>query len=1283
MSVLPPWTLSARLEGEVLEFSLGDGRRLAWRARTEAIRLRTAASPTSTASFLGAELAGRLQQSAVRVLHIQYSEELEHVAWEQLQLGARQLGECFALARQPISAVESTSTLEASEADDLADGLGVALIHADTPPTLPHARQIALADLSKEEARLAALAAHVLILQAVTPDQLIALAIAPRHPSLWVLRDTPPLRQRLAALDAGAAVLLLDREADLAGTSLNYLLQQLAAGIAVGESVRRLRRDTANARSPVVRLYGDPSLCFVRTAEPTSRRQVTSLSFDLVGSTTLLRQKGDEAYAELLSNLHARCTEVVRRLGGQPDDPQGNDGVMCYFGHPLALEDAAVRAVDAGLSIVAKVAELGVSVRVGIATGLVAIKAGQPVGLSIHLAARLQQTAEPGSVLTAEPTRRLVSHVFELTALPNPPKLKGIDGLQGCYRVVGRGVGTRAHDSKFDESLTPLIGRERELTRLRQAWRQVRSGECHLAVVCAEAGMGKSRLVKEFRHRLVEDGVKVLESRCRADASASPYLTLAEALRRWLDISPATAAEDALLRLTAALPEQARRATSLGVLASFLGLGPQPALDTPGSYRQRLLGLLLEWFVVFAKDQPCCLIVEDWHWVDPSMREFVEHIAQKKGGPGLLVVITIRGDVAPAPLTFDTSEVIDLAGLSELEGRELVGCICAGRSLPADVLRTLVARGDGVPLFLEEAARMAIDLDPGQAGEYPRAEGAVPASLQDLLMARLDRLGSAKHLAQVAAVIGREFPTELLAALMEGHAMAPQAATLAEQTAALLSSGLVRSEGPGRLAFKHALIRDAAYASLWTKDRQLLHARVVHLLQQRWPEQVDAQPELLAQHQTEAGLYREALAQWELAANRAASRSAELEAINHLRRALSILPRTEPGIEQDRAALRLHLLLASRLIATEGYGAEAVLLAYREAERLGTGLGDVSAEFKVEMGLEAYRFMRADFGQALDHGQRAAAMAKRTGDLKQKMHAHWGLACTLFHQGKLRATMREMESALALYSPALHTKFGIQDPGVMCMAYSSWGLWEMARPDSALARINQAIDLAHEVNHKFSQAVALAYGVSIQLLRGESDEAFSRAERCIRVCEESGFPVWLAITRCMRGRILCERGLYDEGIREMRAGYSQWLATGALVSQPLYLALQAEGLMLAGQLDEAAACVSQGLAITGHFGERQLEAELHRLGGEVALRLGDVDRAQSRLKTAYFLAMRQHKLGFALRAATPLARSWADTGHTDLARRLLVPLLARWREGRQTRDVKNAQSVCDSMPANA
>jgi predicted ATPase/class 3 adenylate cyclase len=1238
----------------------------------------------TVAAIVGDELQRRLANSEPRPLALLYDGEapIDLVDWESLELGSTRLAQKFALGRQLASGDANAPALPAAgQATQLTALRLRASNGAVSPDGIP---QIELASLDRAAARALVADADVLFLDGVGLSEWQQLVHAPTRHCLLVVRDNPSVAQLAAALDAGAAVLCLGADEGTDPALATLLRQLISTGESIGEILRGLRRRAAPDPF-AARLYGDPELRLVRPALPTTRRQVTSLSFDLVGSTDLLQRLGDEAYAETLTALHLGCADIVRRHGGQPDEPQGDDGVMGYFGHPSALENAAVRAVEAGLAIVRAASALGLRVRVGVATGPVAVKAGQPVGLSIHLAARLQQAAQAGTVLVSEPTRSLVLPAFALQLRADLPALKGVS-VQAAYVVLGPHGTAGERRDEGRPSLQPMVGREAELERLRRHWRQTQAddtGRARLVVVGAEAGMGKSRLVREFRRQLGHTGARVLEVRCRLDASASPFLALAEALRRWLDIGPNEAFERARDKLAAVLPVHARQGAALALLADLLGIVPPQSVPACGS-RSRVLGLLVDWLRHLTAGQPSCLIVEDWHWVDPSTREFVEHLLRASAGLRLLMLITTRGNDAlgstnAAGQAAAVHEHIELAGLSPTASRELVEYMCAERPISPQFIMQLAKRGDGVPLFLEEAARLALELGSKAAGSEPRALDAVPASLQDLLMARLDALGPAKPVAQVAAVLGRSFSRGLLAALLDTTTHALDPATLDERLDLLCASGVVRAEVDGGLVFRHALIRDAAYSSLWARERQALHTRVVELLQRRWPELAAQQPELLAQHQTEAGLHQEALTQWERAASRAASRSAEVEAVSHLRRALSVLACTPASEERDRRALRLQLLLAARLLATEGYGAEAVHEAYLEARNLCDGIEDQTALFKVEMGLEAYRFMRAEFAPALEHGLRAAEMARLSGDLKQRLHAHWGLACTLFHQGELRATMREMETALALYSPALHTQFGIQDPGVMCMAYSSWCLWELGRPDAALARINKAVQMAGEFEHRFSQAVALAYAVSIELLRGEADAALQRAGLCAQVCEEFGFPVWLAITRCMRGHLLCTRGDFDEGLREMRAGHAQWLRTGARVSQPLYLSLQAEGLMCAGRLEEAAAAVDEGLTIVERYGERQLDAELCRLRGELALQQGDATAGEAWLRRAYVLALRRHRIGFALRSATALARHWAGGGQHDRARRLLAPLLARWTEGHDTRDVRLATALVGSL----
>lgn len=1256
-----PWTLGARLDGDVLEFTLGDGRRLAWRSRRAAALLDHPASELTVAAVLGAELGQRLADSPPRVLHLQLDDALDGFDWELLGLGFSTLADHFDVGRALLGNTEPPALL----APALGEALRVVCIHQDARPCGPWCHGVLAAEVDDPVAGELILRAHVLVLDDVALERMVAVPGCRRQPRLLVLNRLPPPRDVAASLDEGAA-LLAPTACD--GAALRPLLSQLGSGASVAQAVRHHARSQVGGARPAPRLYGDPALRFVRSREPTSLRQVTSLSLDVVGSTRAIWALGDEPYAELIPELLTRCMDIARRRHGHPNDPQGGDGFMCYFGHPVALESSAVHAVQAALEMVRCAAESGCAVRVGITTDQVVIQDGQPFGKPVHLADRLQKAADPGTVLVAHATRELARHAFQWEEVAR--RLKDIPDDQPVYLVLGP-----AEDGSgdIDESspVTPFVGRRAELAALQSCWRRTGRGQTRLAQVTGEAGMGKSRLVREFRVALARAGVKVLECRCRLDARASPYLALAEAFRRWTGIGAEENADAARAKLVAALPESAGGEQPLALLAALLGIGPHPPATTPGVHRQRLLSALLACFDRFARGTACCFIVEDWHWVDPSMRDLVEALLRtdRSDGPGLMVVLTTRGTGLGAPLSTRPDARIELLGLGPDESRLLVDRASAASPLPLWQVRLLAGRGDGVPLFLEEATRMAIAL-----GADRSALTTVPRGLNDLLTARLDGLGDAKSLAEVAAVIGRDFDMASLRALLVATGGLRDSAALAERLSQLVASGLVRATGEGRYGFKHALVRDAAYAMLAGRRRSALHARMVELLAAGTAGKVPA--ETLALHLTEAGMCRQALAQWQRAASEAAARSADLEAISHLRSALAVLPRAESGIERNRTALRLQLLLAARLITTEGYGAPAVLEAYQEAERLCDSIGDETARFKVEMGLESYRFMHAEFSAALAHGERAAAIAERSGDTKQRLHAHWGLACTLFHQGELRASMREMETGLALYTPGLQGRFGAQDPGIMCMAYSSWGLWELGRPDAALARIRQACAIAAESEHRFSEAVALAYGVAVELLRGDTEAALARAAVCLRVCDEGGYPVWEAITRCMRGRLLCERGELETGLAEMRAGHEQWLATGARVSRPLYLSLQTEGLMIAGDFPAARACVDEGLAAIASCGERQLEAELLRLQGQLALERGAVAEGEAWLRRAYALAMRGHRLGFALRSATALARLWDRQGRRERARRLLAPLLARWSEGHATRDVAQARRVC-------
>ncbi|KQU80806.1 hypothetical protein ASC98_04435 [Rhizobacter sp. Root1238] len=1148
------------------------------------------------------------------------------------------------------------------------------------------------------------LAEHdVICLAAGVPHELLAGVSWLRPPKLFVVGPAPEsqvarLAQRLAAL--GASLLVapsVDAERGDDGPGwFATLCERLAQAQPIAEAVRAARGLHDERGAAWLQLYGDGDAVLVlpdaRASAGNDARQVTSLSFDFVDSTGWLHRLGSERYASLLAEFHQRSIAQIERHGGVADDPQGDDGVMSYFGYPSASERSAEQAVAAGLAIVQSVAGMStpVQVRVGIATGRVSVMAGQPVGVSIHLAARLQSRAAPGTVMVSDMTLALVQHRFTVQPLESTLALKGIEGAQRAGVVL--------HDRKEHRldalpRLTPFVGRDAELAALLHHWGALQAGALRVVQLRGDAGIGKSRLVREFRHGLKARGALSFECRCLPDHASSAFHAVIDAMHHWMGVRDDDDEATRRRKLADAMPPGMDPAQALPVVAALLSLPGEPLAGTPERLRERTLATLVEWFQRSAQARPLCLVVEDLHWVDPSTREFLGRLLAGSGEVPMLVLLTERTgpDETAAPWQPPVvHETLELHGLRPDESRRLLKQACGESLLPAGVVRLLAGRSDGVPLFLEESARMMVEQSATLDEMLPQSLD-VPGSLQDLLMARLDRLGPARAIAQFGAVLGREFPVALLQQVLAhgGRPMTPQELTAQldaiEQSGLLASVGGTDGSGERRCAFKHALVRDIAYQSLWTRDRQLVHRAVAAVLRDSWPELAQRQPELLAHHQTEAGLAAEALGQWEVAARLAASRSAHDEAIQHLQRALALLDNQPPAHERRAIELRLQLLLASRYIATEGYGAPPVERAYARAEQLGDELGDAGARLKAQLGLEGYHFMRADFPRAHEIARRAEALAEQSGDTMARLQVRWATANILFHEGHGLAAVQRMDECLAVYRPEHHRRAAVQDPGVMCLCYSAWGQWELGHPDDALARIERVQQLARTLDHKFSLGEAFGFAANVHRYRGEQGQALACAEQAIAICDEGGFAVWLAHAHVMRGWLQCERGLHDEGVAEMREGLALWARSGAVVTRPLYLTLLAEGLARGGDLAQALARLDEAMGIVQAHGERYYEAEVRRLIAELTLRRDGLllpaarRAAEQGLQAAHALAMQQHKRGFALRSATSLARLWHEDGRTREALQLLKPAFASFTEGLDTLDLRQARELLRSM----
>ncbi len=1292
-----------------------------------------------------------LLQSPPRYLNLQLSESLIEVPWEIAFDGESFLGEKFRIARQILFDEEISAPpparLQRASLQVLIIRASAQLPPHDAYPENLLGRLVRMRELSVTSVHAGALrrvealrlmgesdVAHYVGPVCAGADggfnwwedgesvSLHEVAALPYPPRLLVSENTgfrqvdlskPGGNRSLAKAACRSGLNLLVCDSVPGGEGKHEFMQEIyreiARGSALGEAARHatavIHRNAATENTACLdaALYGDATIVLFsqidRGRQQDDLRQVTIMSHDLAGSTRLLRTLGAEKYSDLLAGYHQRCAGIVARHGGVSDDPQGDDGIMCYFGVPVAREDSAAQALRAGLEIIEAVAELEVKVRIGIVTGQVVVKAGQPVGAAIHLAARLQSIAEPGTLVVSDSTRQIVREQFDFRLLERIAHLKGFDRPTAVYRVFGE---TRTHGTdRFDAapSLTPFVGRERELRLIHEHWAAARAGGVRTVLISGEAGIGKSRLVHEFKRLVSLPHRQTAECRCTPDHANSAFHPVIDFLRRLLQIRDSDGVDSKLDKIAGALAATIEIDGAAQLIAVLLSI-PFESRYAPLEYaaekrRQLTLDTLVSWICREAGKAPFCVIVEDIQWIDPSTREFLNRLIAAAARLPLLLLMTRRAEPTFAPDAGIAAHEMELGGLSPDATRAMILGACAESPIPDEVVRLLSDKADGVPLYIEESTRMAVDLRAGSAADASASASrfTVPATIQDLLMARLDRLESAKQVAQLGGAIGREFSLALMQAILAHESSPVRVDDLATRLGTLVSSGLLIEKGEppdARYFFKHALVRDAAYQSLWERDRKLLHRTIAFVVSEKFQDLAESQPELLAHHYAEAGMNAEAVAYRERAARRAATRSAHAEAISHLASGLELIAHLPAAPERERAELRFQLLLAGQLIATEGYGADQVGRVYARASELCRTVGDESALIKIQLGLEGYHFMRADFEQAHAIAAQAAAMATGATDPLRRLQSTWAIANILFHQGELLAAVEHMDACLDEYKRMQHRPKAVQDPGVMCLCYSAWGKWQLGYPDQALERALRVVALSEQLNHKFSMGEAYGFCTAVRHFRGENAQALRCAERAIEICEDNGFAVWLAHAKLMRGRIVAELGDAEAGIEEMSRAYDMWAETGAVVTTPFYLAMQAEGLALAERPDDGLALLERAFGIACKYKERYYEAEIRRLLGELTLQSAalrgrdDSSEAERWFLGALEFSEEKELRSMSLRSAISLSRLRLAQGRSAQAMQILIPAYEWFKEGGSTRDLQRARALIENLrPARA
>ncbi|MDK1374109.1 adenylate/guanylate cyclase domain-containing protein [Sinorhizobium sp. 6-70] len=1043
-----------------------------------------------------------------------------------------------------------------------------------------------------------------------------------------------------------------------------------------------------------------PGPTAVSSESDAERRQLTVMFCDLVGSTALASRLDVEDLREVIGAYQQCVSDTIRRFGGYVAKYMG-DGVLVYFGYPQAHEDDAERAVRAGLALIEIVSELELAdplqVRIGIGTGIVVVGdvvgSGEArergvIGETPNLAARLQGLAEPSTVVIEKRTRHLLAHLFDFRDF-GPVEVKGYSEPIRAYQVLR----PSALDSRFEalhgERLTPLVGREEEVEALRRHWQCAKGMEGQVLLLSGEPGIGKSRITVAILEDIANEQHAHLCYFCSPHHVGSALYPIIRQIERAAEMNQddeALAKLDKLETLLAATSTTAEDCSLLADLLSLPSLGRFPTLDlSPQQRKSRTLQALVRQLEALARQEPVLMIFEDVHWIDPTSLELLDRIVERIRPLPVLLITTFRPEFTPSWIGQPHASIMTLSRLGQRDGTALVKRVLGKRGLPAEAIREIVERTDGVPLYIEEFTKAVVetrdekDYAPSTA---PAAGLGIPATLHASLMARLDRLGAAKYVAQMGAAIGREFSHELLAAVVPYSATELQ--VFLDQ---LTSSGLVFRRGTTSDAlylFKHALVQDAAYNTLLRHPRQQLHAKIAKALEERFPDRAAREPEVLAHHFAEAGQAARAIESWLIAGKQAAQRSANLEAIGHFSRGLKALASLPPGPEKDRKELALQTAIGTPLISVHGYAAPQIGAAYGRARALCQQFGDAAALHATLSGEFVYHFVRGDYAMMQQLTDEAWRAAERTGNDAFQLAGHRMGGMTAMYFGRFIEADREFETILRLYDPDRHRPppvLYIHDPKISALAYLAIIKWILGCPHQARMLAIEALHYAEELDQANLSAHVRTYaGAGLDELLGETSAVRGHADAIVALADQHSLHYWRLNGLFLQGWAIAQHESAKEGLALMRQSLTGRSAMGVSWYHVRYLCMLATTLQDSGAAEAGLRVVAEAKDCAACHDEHMWDAELERTEAEL---LGARARSDKECE-AFFLsalaaARRQSAKSFELRAAVGLAKFWAEQGRCADSRNLLGPLYESFTEGHNTRDLIQARQLLDRL----
>jgi class 3 adenylate cyclase/predicted ATPase len=1040
------------------------------------------------------------------------------------------------------------------------------------------------------------------------------------------------------------------------------------------------------------------------------RKQVTVLFADMKGSMELLADRDPEEARKLLDPVIEHMMEAVHRYEGTVSNLMG-DGIMALFGAPVAHEDHAVRACYAALRMqdsvkryadeVRRTEGVPIQIRAGLNSGEVVVGAigndlkmdYTAIGQTVHLASRMEQMAMPGSIMMTADTLQLAEGYVQVKSL-GPVNVKGLTEPVEVYEITGAGPVRSRLQAAAARGLTRFVGRTAEFETLCRALERAGAGHGQVVALVGEPGVGKSRLFWEFTHSRRTVDWLILESGSVSYGKATPYLPLIDLLKAYFKIIDRDDQREIREKVTGKLLtlDKALEPT----LPAFLALldvaveDQQWELLDPPQRRQRTLDAVKRLLLRESQLQPMLLVIEDLHWIDSETQALLDSLIESLPTARLLLLVNYRPEYQHGWGSKTYYSQLRLDPLPPESAGELLQALLGDDANLLPLKQLLIERTEGNPFFLEESVRTLVETNvlAGVRGSYhltrPIESTQVPATVQAVLAARIDRLPpEEKRLLQSAAVIGKDVPFVLLQFIVDESEEELRAGIARLQAAEFLYETSLFPDL--EYTFKHALTHEVAYGSVLQERRRVLHAQIVEAIERLYPDRLAEQVELLAHHASRGELREKAVEYLRQAGGKSSARSAYKEAASYFKQALQALKHLSETRQALEQGITIRVDLGPVLVAAEGFGSPEVEQTYTQARELCERLGETRQFFPALWGLWQFSLYAGHLETARERAQQLFTVAQRAHDAASVLEAHHTLWSTLIFQGDLEVAWFHLEQGLRLYNAQQHHsltfRYGGHDPGVCCRDKAARALWLLGYPDQSLKRCQDAVNLARELRHPYSLAMAHHRTAWVQYACGDRERARAQVEAAITLATEQRFPSWIVQGAIMRGRFRVDEGRAEEGIEQLSQNLAAYREGGIALEQPYYLALLAQAFGKAGRTDEGLAGAAEALMRAQQTGERYYEAELCRIKGELLLGqdVPDKEQAETCFQKAIEVARRQTAKSLELRAVMSLSRLWQKQGKNEQARQLLAEIYGWFTEGFDTADLKAAKALLEEL----